>query len=89
MSAMTYGVQYLRISNSGAQPRTFSVDLQQNDIDVEWRLTTVTSVDVVSNITVAAMSDEVIVATVIPVAATSATELTFDMRDATLTLDQI
>ena len=89
MSAMIYGAQYLRISNNTAQPRTFSVDLQQNDADVDWRLTAVNGADVINNITVAPQSDEVIVATVIPLATTSAATLTFDTRAATLTLDEM
>ena len=89
MSAMIYGAEYLRVSNNDAQPRTFSVDLQQADIDVEWRLTTVNGVEVINNITVAPQSDEVIIATVIPAAPLSASTLTFDRRAATLTLDEM
>jgi len=87
IDAMIYGARYLRISNGGTEPRTFLVNLQQNDIDVDWRLTTVNGADVISSITVAPQSDEVIVATALPVAAVSATTLTFDLRVATLTLD--
>ncbi len=57
--------------------------------DVNWRLTTVNGADVINNITVAAQSNEVIVATIIPVATTSAATLTFDTGAATLTLDEM
>ena len=89
LDAMIYGARYLRITNNTTQQRIFSVDLQENDVDVDWRLTTAAGVDVANNITVAAQSEQIIVATVMPVVTVSATTLTFDSHTAMLTLDEL
>lgn len=88
MNVMIYGAAYLRIANTTAMPRTFAVNLQQSDMDVEWRLTTVHGADVINNISIAPHSSEVIVATVVPATPVSASTLDFDRRAATLTLDE-
>ena len=89
MKVMIYGAEYVRIRNNDSQPRDFRVVLQQSDTDVEWRLATVNGADVINTLSVAPLSEEVVVATVVPVSPVSSATLDFRRRAATLTLDEI
>ncbi len=83
---MHYGAEYLRVTNDDSVDRVFDVFLQNDDMAVSWRLTTVEGDDAATVLAVPAQSSRVLVAVALPSAPVSATTLSFDDHSAQLTL---
>lgn len=84
--AMHYGAEFLRGTNDDSAERVFDVVLQNDDMAVSWRLTTVEGDDAASVLTVPAQSSRVLVAVALPSVPVSATTVSFDDHTARLTL---
>lgn len=84
--AMHYGAEFLRVTNDDSAERVFDVVLQNDDMAVSWRLTTVEGDDTASVLTVPAQSSRVLVAVALPSVPVSATTVSFDDHTARLTL---
>ncbi len=84
--AMHYGAEYLEVNNDGSAERVFDVVVQNDDMAVAWRLTTVAGDDATTVLTVPAQSSRVLVAVALPASPVSATSVSFDNHTARLTL---
>jgi hypothetical protein len=86
LSAMIYGANYLRLSNSGSSPIDVAATLQQNDPEVTWRILLVEGDDVIAPLTIPASGSVVIAAIVLPVNEVWTDTLSFDEHSVELSL---
>lgn len=89
ISAMLYGAGYVRVTNNQAAERNFSVDVENPDSGVVWRLTTVESEPVAGSISVPPLSSLDIVAVALPATQISSQTLDFDTRTMVLGLGEL
>jgi hypothetical protein len=89
LRAMLYGGNYLRIRNNSPSDRQFSVDLQSNDNNIIWSLTSVAGDEISGSVTVPAMASTVLVATVVPAVPVNSGTLDFDRRNAVVSLQAL
>lgn len=86
LNAMIYGARYVQIQNGSDSEMLISLDLQDNNNDVNWRMTSTEGAEIAGNISIPARNDLVLVATVVPIAEISTETLDFEFRSAVLTI---
>jgi len=86
LSAMIYGANYLRLSNSSGSPVDIVATLQQSDPEVNWQMLEVEGGEVIAPLTIPASGSVVIASVVSPVDAVWTDTLSFDEHAVELSL---
>jgi hypothetical protein len=86
LDAMMFGANYLRLVNNTGSPLSIKIELSENDAEVNWHLSTVEGVQIVSMMTIPPQSTEVMVAIALPVNEVYSNTLTFANHTASLTM---
>ena len=89
LSAMVYGANYVVVRNDSSNAVTFSALIESTDSDINWRLLDVASGDIVAPVTLEAGAEVVLVAVVMPTQELWSGNISFDERQAVLSLETV